>query len=116
MKRLDLLTALIVLISIVFFTNPDLIKKTNKVGLTSVTVFEGAELLNGGRNGTAQVSFFNPTNDILECEVKIDISQFFSGTLFSDVIQTSFSPNTTIMNFSITLPNGKNKVTIDATC
>lgn len=115
MRKLDLLTALIVVISVIIFIKPKSVGQ-NEVGLTSIEVIEGPVIPDGGRNGTARISFFNPTTNTLECEVHIDISQFFLGTLFEADIVIEFEPNTTVHELPLFLPNGDNKVVIDATC
>ncbi|MBR9689444.1 MAG: hypothetical protein GOV01_00920 [Candidatus Altiarchaeota archaeon] len=111
MRKLDILTALIVVFSLFMFFKPS----PNQAGPISLKVYEGEVLPTGGRNGTIELGFRNILDFETTCNITVSVTQLFGVTYLNET-QLTFAPNLTYTNISIFLPNGKNKVSLDAKC
>lgn len=117
MRKLDILTALIVLSSIFIFIKPGIFQKTNEAGLISAKVFEGDTFSNrDGKTGLVEIGFLNPESFAVNCTMKVKIYQPFFGMKYTKNETIEFLPNITYHNISIELPNGNNRVEVDADC
>jgi len=116
-KKLDILTILIVLLSIFLFLRLELVRKTNDSGLISSRVFEGEVFHNkNGRTGLVEIGFLNSENFTVNCTINVQIYQSFFGVKYAKNETVEFLPNLTYHNISIELPNGNNRVEVNANC
>ena len=111
MKTFDSLILLVAAVSIILFIRASV---ENKGGPSDLKVYEGEKIPNG-RNGTAELKFINIFDDEIQCNISVKVSQWWT-TRYEDSMYLIFPPGESLTNLSIFLPDGNNRVIVNAKC
>jgi len=115
MKKMDVLIALVVVVSVVlYFLEPKDIHYGD-AWPSGLKLYEG-NVLAGGREGMAELEFTNNRSGVVTCNVTVEVRQLRLWTRYWNSTIMSFPPGVSRTNLSIFLPNGRNKVVVDAKC
>ncbi|MBR9681999.1 MAG: hypothetical protein GOV00_04350 [Candidatus Altiarchaeota archaeon] len=111
-RRIDLVLLVIIFFSITFF----LIKNpSNQITLEDIQLYEGEALPNAGRRGNVSVLTNNLLNKTLDCTFHMEV---FQGLRLAFVNETNREvlPGRHLNFFDVFLPDGENKVVVNAKC
>jgi len=115
MKKMDVLIVLVVLVSVVLYLLEPKNTHYGDTWLSGLKLYEG-DPVPGGREGMAELGFTNNRNGTATCNVTVEVRQLRFWVRYWNSTIMSFPPGVSRTNLSIFLPNGRNKVVVDAKC